>query len=156
MLLTSGGAPSLPIVDKAGLNSMELKIGDTFSTERLVTDELVRKFADVSGDYNPIHLDEEAAKHTRFGQRIAHGMLSGAFISAVLGYELSERRIVYLSQSLRFTAPVFIGDTITATGTVKSIREDKPIITLETVCTKQTGETVVTGEAVVMILNDEK
>jgi len=135
---------------------MELKVGDRFSTERLVTDELVRKFADVSGDYNPIHLDDEAAKKTRFGQRIAHGMLSGAFISAVLGYELSERRIVYLSQSLRFVSPVFIGDTVTATGTVINIREDKPIVTLETVCTKQTGETVVTGEAVVMILNAEK
>lgn len=132
---------------------MELKVGDKFSTERLVTDELVRKFADVSGDYNPIHLDDEAAKKTRFGQRIAHGMLSGAFISAVLGYELSERRIVYLSQSLRFTAPVFLGDTVTATGTVTKIREDKPIVTIETVCTKQTGETVVTGEAVIMLLD---
>lgn len=132
---------------------MQIKIGDRFSTDRLVTDELVRKFAEVSGDYNPIHLDEEVAKTTRFGQRIAHGMLSGAFISAVLGYELSERRIVYLSQSLRFTAPVFIGDTVTATGTVTKIREDKPVITIETICTKQTGETVVTGEAVVMVLD---
>jgi 3-hydroxybutyryl-CoA dehydratase len=97
---------------------MEIRIGDKFSTERLVTDELVRKFAEVSGDHNPIHLDEEAAKKTRFGRRIAHGMLSGAFISAVLGYEFSERRIVYLSQTLKFTAPVFIGDTVTATATV--------------------------------------
>ena len=132
---------------------MQIKIGDKFSTDRLVTDELIRKFADVSGDYNPIHLDEEAAKNTRFGKRIAHGMLSGAFISAVLGYELSERRIVYLSQSLRFVAPVFIGDTITATGSVTKIREDKPIVTLETICTNQNGEKVVTGEAVVMVLD---
>jgi acyl dehydratase len=131
---------------------MQIKIGDKFSTKRRVTDELIRKFADVSGDYNPIHLDEEAAKNTRFGKRIAHGMLSGAFISAVLGYELTERRIVYLSQSLKFVAPVFIGDTVTATGTVTNIREDKPIVTLETVCTNQNGETVVTGEAVVMVL----
>jgi 3-hydroxybutyryl-CoA dehydratase len=131
---------------------MDLKIGDKFLTQRLVTDELIRKFAEVSGDYNPIHLDEEVARKTRFGQRIAHGMLSGAFISAVLGYELSERSIVYMSQSLRFTAPVFIGDTITATGTVTKIREDKPIVTIETICTKQTGEIVVTGEAVVMLL----
>lgn len=131
---------------------MELKIGDKFSNERLVTDELIRKFAEVSGDYNPIHLDEEVAKTTRFGRRIAHGMLSGAFISAVLGFELTERRIVYLSQSLRFTSPVFIGDTVTTTGTVKNIREDKPIVTLDTVCTNQNGETLVTGEAVVMIL----
>lgn len=131
---------------------MELKIGDSFSTERKVTDELVRKFAEVSGDHNPIHLDEEFAKTTRFGKRIAHGMLSGAFISAVLGYELRERKIVYLSQSLKFTAPVFLDDTVTAKATVTTIREDKPIVTLETTCTNQNGETLVTGEAVVMVL----
>src|SRR5215204_7230434 len=100
---------------------MEIKVGDTFSTERLVTDELIRKFADISGDHNPIHLDEEFAKTTRFGQRIAHGMLSGAFISAVLGYEFVERRVVYLSQSMKFTAPVFIGDTVTTTATISKI-----------------------------------
>jgi Acyl dehydratase len=131
---------------------MELKVGDKFSTERVVTDELIRKFADVSGDYNPIHLDEEVARTTRFGRRIAHGMLSGAFISAVLGYEFSERKIVYLSQTLKFTAPVFIGDTVTATATVTNIREDKPIVTLETICTNQNGDTLVKGEAAVMIL----
>jgi acyl dehydratase len=131
---------------------MDLKIGDTFSTERHVTDEMIRKFADVSGDYNPIHLDEEFAKTTRFGKRIAHGMLSGAFISAVLGYEFKERKIVYLSQSMKFTAPVFIDDTVTATATVTNIREDKGIVTLETVCTNQNGETLVKGEAVVMVL----
>ena len=132
---------------------MEIKVGDKFSNERLVTDELIRKFAEVSGDYNPIHLDEEAAKTTRFGKRIAHGMLSGAFISAVLGYEFTERRIVYLSQTLRFTAPVFIGDRVTTTAIVSKIREDKPIVTLETICTNQNGETLVTGEAAVMILD---
>lgn len=134
---------------------MELKLGDKFSNERLVTDELVRAFAEISGDHNPIHLDEEAAKRTRFGRRIAHGMLSGAFISSVLGYELSERRIVYLSQTLKFTAPVFIGDTVTTTATVSKIRQDKPIITLDTTCTNQKGDVLVTGEAAVMILSDE-
>src|SRR5690349_15826179 len=132
--------------------NMEIKLGDKFSTERLVTDELVRKFADVSGDYNPIHLDEDVASKTRFGRRIAHGMLSGAFISAVLGYEFSERSIVYLSQTLKFVAPVFIGDTVTATATVTNIRQDKPIITLETICTNQNGDVLVKGEAAVMIL----
>lgn len=131
---------------------MDLKIGDTFSMERHVTDELIRKFADVSGDYNPIHLDEDFAKTTRFGRRIAHGMLSGAFISAVLGYEFKERKIVYLSQSMKFTAPVYIDDTVTATATVTNIREDKGIVTLETVCTNQNGGTLVKGEAVVMVL----
>ena len=131
---------------------MEINLGDKFSTDRLVTDEVIRKFADVSGDHNPLHLDEEFAKGTRFGRRIAHGMLSGAFISAVLGYEFTERRIVYLSQTLKFTSPVFIGDTVTTTATITSIREDKPVVTLETICTNQKGETLVTGEAVVMIL----
>ena len=132
---------------------MDLKVGDKFSTSREVTDELIRKFADVSGDYNPIHLDEEFAKNTRFGRRIAHGMLSGAFISAVLGYEFKERKIVYLSQTMKFVAPVFIGDTVTATATVTDIREDKPIVTLETFVTKNDGEMVVKGEAAVMILD---
>ena len=132
--------------------NMNIKIGDTFTKERLVTDELVRAFAEVSGDYNPIHLDEEFAKTTRFGRRIAHGMLSGAFISAVLGYEFAEKKIVYLSQTLKFTAPVFIGDTVTTTATITNIREDKQIVTMETVCTKQDGEVVVKGESAVMVL----
>ena len=131
---------------------MDLKIGDKFSTSKQITDSVVRAFAELSGDYNPIHLDEEFAAKTRFGRRIAHGMISGALISAVLGYEFRERRIVYLSQTLKFTAPVFIDDTVTATATVTHIREDKPIVTLETVCTNQRGETVVKGEAAVMIL----
>ena len=131
---------------------MNIKVGDKFSRQRHVTDELVRVFAEVSGDRNPIHLDEEFAKTTGFGRRIAHGMLSGAFISAVLGCEFAERKIVYLSQTMRFTAPVFIGDTITATATVTHIREDKPIVTLETLCTNQTAEVTLRGEAVVMLL----
>lgn len=131
---------------------MDLKLGDQFSTSRLVTDELIRQFAEVSGDYNPIHLDEEFAKNTRFGRRIAHGMLSGAFISAVLGYEFKERKIVYLSQTMKFVAPVFIGDTVIANAKVVNIREDKPIITLETICKNQDGGVLVRGEAVVMIL----
>ena len=131
---------------------MNIKIGDSFKKERLITDELIRAFAEVSGDHNPIHLDEEFAKTTRFGRRIAHGMLSGAFISAVLGYELTEKKIVYLSQTLKFTAPVFIGDTVTTTATVTGIREDKNIVTMDTICTNQNGETLVKGESVVMVM----
>lgn len=131
---------------------MELYIGDTFSTQRKVTDELIRKFAEVSGDYNPIHLDEDFARTTRFGRRIAHGMLSGAFISAVLGNEFKERKIVYLSQTMKFIAPVFIDDTVTARGTITAIRAEKGIVVLETVCLNQDGEILVKGEAVVMIL----
>ena len=132
---------------------MDLNIGDTFSKSREVTDELIRQFAEVSGDYNPIHLDEEFAKTTRFGRRIAHGMLGGAFISAVLGYEFKVRKIIYLSQTLKFIAPVFIGDTVTAKATIKSIRPDKPIVTVETICENQAGETLIKGEAVLMLLD---
>ena len=131
---------------------MQLKIGDKFTTNRTVTDKLIRAFAEVSGDYNPIHLDEEFAKNTRFGKRIAHGMLSGAFISAVLGNEFKDMKIIYLSQTMRFTAPVFIGDTVTTTATITNIREDKNIVTCETVCTNQNGETLVTGESKIMVL----
>jgi len=131
---------------------MDLKIGDSFAKSRLVTDELIRAFAEISGDRNPIHLDDEFARTTQFGKRIAHGMLSGAFISAVLGYEFVERRVVYLSQTMKFVAPVFIDDTITTTSTVTKIRPDKGIVTLETVCTNQNGEPTLKGEAVVMIL----
>lgn len=131
---------------------MHIKIGDKFSNTREITDGLIRAFAELSGDHNPIHLDEEFAAKTRFGRRIAHGMLSGAFISAVLGYEFQERKIVYLSQTMKFVAPVFIGDTVTTTATVARIREDKGIVILETICTNQTGEVTLKGEAVVMIL----
>lgn len=131
---------------------MDMKIGDTYSTSREVTDELIRKFAEVSGDFNPIHLDEEFAKTTRFGRRIAHGMMSGAFISAVLSGEFAGRTVVYLSQTMRFTAPAFIGDTITATATVKNIRAEKGIVTLETICTNQNGEILVKGEAITMVM----
>lgn len=132
---------------------MDIKLGDRFETVREVTDDLIRAFAEVSGDHNPIHLDEDFAAKTRFGKRIAHGMLSGAFISAVLGNEFRERKIVYLSQTMKFVAPTFIGDVITVTGTVTNIRNDRGIVVLETLCTNQNGEITVKGEAAVMILS---
>lgn len=133
---------------------MDIKVGDVFTKSRLVTDELVRGFAELSGDFNPIHLDEKFASTTRFGRRIAHGMLSGAFISAVLGNEFRERQIVYMQQKMRFVAPVFIGDTVTATATVKHIRKEKQIVTIDTICTNQDGKEVVIGEAMLMILRE--
>ncbi|MCB1022817.1 MAG: MaoC family dehydratase [Acidobacteria bacterium] len=132
---------------------MELKIGDTFTVSKEVTDELIRQFADVSGDHNPIHLDEEFAKNTRFGKRIAHGMLTSSFISAVLGYKLSVRKVVYLGQTLKFRHPTYIGDTVTAKATVKNIRSDKPIIRIETICENQDGILLVEGEATIMLLD---
>ena len=130
---------------------MDIKVGDSFSKTKQITDSVVRAFAELSGDFNPIHLDEEFATTTRFGRRIAHGMISGALISAVLGYEFKERSVLYLSQTMKFVAPVYIDDTITATATVTNIREDKPIVTIETVVTKEDGEVVVKGEGAIMV-----
>ncbi|MGI8545571.1 MAG: MaoC family dehydratase [Aridibacter sp.] len=132
---------------------MKLKIGDTFSVSKEVTDELIRQFADVSGDYNPIHLDEDFAKDTRFGKRIGHGMLTASFISAVLGYKLNVRKLVYLGQTLKFKHPTYIGDTVTAKATVKKIREDKPIIKIDTTCENQDGTILIEGEATIMLLD---
>ena len=129
---------------------MALQVGDTDSLTKTITDDDIRAFADLTGDHNPVHLDDEFAKTTRFGRRIAHGMLSAGLISAVLANKLPGTGTVYLSQSLTFVAPVYPGDTVTARVTVTRVREDKPIVTLETICTNQRDEPVIRGEAVVL------
>jgi len=131
--------------------SMKLKVGETASITKTITQEDIEKFADLSGDRNPIHLDEEHAKGTRFGRRIAHGMLTSSLISNVIGNELPGVGSIYLSQTLQFLAPVFPGDTVTACATVTSVREDKPIVKLETVCKNQRDEIVIKGEATVLV-----
>ena len=130
---------------------MKFKPGDTASLSKTIGDEDIRAFAEASGDHNPLHLDEEFAKQTRFGRRIAHGMLSASLISAVIANELPGEGSIYLSQTLQFVAPVLLNDTVTARVTVSSIREDKPILKLETVCTNQRNEVVIKGEATVLI-----
>ena len=130
---------------------MKFKPGDTASLSRTISNDDIRAFAKATGDHNPLHLDEEFAKQTRFGKRIAHGMLSASLISAVIADELPGQGSVYLGQTLQFVAPVFPGDTVTARITVTSIREDKPIIKLETVCTNQRDEVVIRGEATVLV-----
>lgn len=131
---------------------MRIKVGDEFSRARHVTADVISQFAEVSGDRNPIHLDAEFARTTKFGRPIAHGMLSGAFISAILASGPTGLAGIYLSQTMNFTRPVFEGDVVTATARVTGIREDKNIVTLSTFCTNQEGETVVSGEAVIMLL----
>ncbi|HEX6622286.1 MAG TPA: MaoC family dehydratase [Pyrinomonadaceae bacterium] len=130
---------------------MNLKVGDAATLSKTIRDEDVRAFAELTGDHNPVHLDDEYAAGTRFGRRVAHGMLAASLISAALANELPGRGTVYLSQQLQFTAPVFPGDTVTARVVVSKVREDKPVVTLDTVCTNQRGETVIRGEAVVLL-----
>ena len=129
---------------------MTFKIGDSAEITKKIEQSDVDAFADVTGDYNPVHVDEEFAKTTRFGQRIAHGMLTASLISAVLANKLPGEGSVYLGQTLQFVAPVFPGDEVTARVTVKEIREDKPIVRLETVCVNQRGEVVIRGEATIL------
>jgi 3-hydroxybutyryl-CoA dehydratase len=130
---------------------MRFKVGDAATRTKTITDEDIRAFAELSGDRNPVHLDDEYAAATRFGRRIAHGMLAASLVSATLANELPGRGSVYLSQTLRFVAPVFPGDTVTARVEVTKVREDKPVVTLETVCTNERGEKLIEGEAVVLL-----
>jgi 3-hydroxybutyryl-CoA dehydratase len=129
---------------------MPLSIGDSAERTTPITDVRIRMFAEVSGDDNSIHLDDAAAANSRFGRRVAHGMLTASLISAVLGNDLPGVGSIYLSQTVKFKAPVFLNDVITARVTVTAYREDKRIATLATHCLNQDGQLVLEGEAVVI------
>jgi 3-hydroxybutyryl-CoA dehydratase len=125
------------------------EIGASASFSRTITEADIATYAELTGDRNPVHLDEQYAAGTRFGRRIAHGMLTAGLISAVLGTQLPGPGAIYLSQSLRFLAPVAIGDTITARVEVVAQRPEKRLLTLRTECVNQDGTPVLIGEAVV-------
>ncbi len=129
---------------------MNLTIGARATMSKTITERDVLAFAELSGDKNPVHLDEEYARQSRFGARIAHGAFSFALISAVLGTELPGPGAVYLGQTLKFIKPVYFDDTITATVEITALRRDKGILTLKTECTNQRGEKVAEGEATVL------
>lgn len=133
-----------------GKTIKEINLGDKSSYSRTISEADVVLFGGVSGDLNPAHFNEEYSKDTMFKGRIAHGMLSASYISTVLGMQLPGPGTIYLSQELKFTAPVRFGDTITATVEVIERIEEKNRITLETICTNQRGEIVVKGKAMVM------
>jgi 3-hydroxybutyryl-CoA dehydratase len=129
-----------------GYNIEDLQPGMNASVAKTVTETDVVLFAGISTDVNPVHLNEEFAKTTQFGGRIAHGMLSVGFISAVLGNKLPGPGTVYLGQTLKFKAPVRIGDTVTATVTVREVIVAKRRCILDAVCTVN-GKTVIEGES---------
>jgi 3-hydroxybutyryl-CoA dehydratase len=130
---------------------MKIKVGDSASITKTITEADIQTFGDLTGDRNPLHFDKEHASRSRFGQPISHGMLTGSLFSPIIAHQLPGEGAIYLSQSLRFVAPVFAGDTITAQLTVTRVREDKQIITLEGVARNQRGEVVITGESVVLV-----
>ena len=127
----------------------QLHPGMSASIAKTVTEADIILFAGISTDVNPAHLDEEYAKGTMFGGRIAHGMLSAGFISAVLANHLPGPGTIYLSQTLKFKAPVRPGDTVRATVTVKEVNVARNRVTLDTVCTVA-GKVVIEGECQMM------
>ncbi|MEH6590466.1 MAG: MaoC/PaaZ C-terminal domain-containing protein [Halioglobus sp.] len=128
----------------------EITIGQTASFSKLIEEQDIQLFATVSGDVNPVHLDADFAATTPFKERIAHGMLTGAIVSAALAMELPGPGTIYLGQSLRFRLPVKIGDTVTVALEVTDKRDDKKFVTLDCVATNQAGKVVASGTAEVM------
>lgn len=124
-------------------------IGTRAERTRTITETDIVDFAEVSGDHNPLHLDPHYAAQTPFGGRIAHGFLTASIISAILGTELPGPGSIYLGQTLKFLAPVRIGDTVRVSVEVIAVREDRRIVTLRTDCVNQDGTLVLTGEATV-------
>lgn len=129
----------------------EIHVGDAAELAKTVTESDIALFAGVTGDFNPVHVDAVAAGKSVFGGRIAHGILSAGFISAVLAMRLPGPGSIYLSQTLRFTKPVRIGDTVTARVEVLEVIAPKRRVRLATTCRNQNGDVVVEGEALVML-----
>lgn len=134
----------------SGKKMNELEIGQKASFEKTVTESDAYLYAGITGDLNPAHINERVSKDTMFKGRIAHGMLTAGFISAVLGTQLPGPGTIYLGQELKFTAPVRFGDTIKAEAEVIEKNEDKNIAKIKTTCTNQKGEVVIKGIATVM------
>ncbi|EQB8042976.1 MaoC family dehydratase [Aeromonas hydrophila] len=128
----------------------EIEAGMTASYSQTITDADIKDFAGISGDKNPVHMDEIYAKESRFERRIAHGMLSSSFFSALFGTQLPGRGCVYVSQDLKFRKPVYIGDTVTATITVTSVDFKRRRVFFDTYC-KVGKSKVITGTAEIYI-----
>ena len=130
-----------------------VSVGKKAVAKRTISERDVTTFADLSGDTQGLHLDDGYASKTRFKGRIAHGTLSIGLISAVLGTRLAnpETTVIFLGLNIRFTAPVYLGDTVTAECEVTQIREDRRIVTLACKCTNQNGKELLTGEATVLL-----
>ena len=130
-----------------------LKVGDSAEMSKTISETDVYNFAGICGDFNPLHVDSEAAARSPFKKRIAHGMLAASLISAVLGTALPGKNTIYIEQNLQFNAPVFIGDTITARVEVIELKPEKNTARLKTEALNQSGKKVIAGHAVIMKKN---
>jgi 3-hydroxybutyryl-CoA dehydratase len=137
-------------MELVGLSINEMKVGDQASIQKTITEADILMFAAVSTDNNPAHINEEYAKGTFFKKRIAHGAMTSSLISAVLGMKMPGAGTIYVSQLSKFTAPVYIGETITAIVEVKELNTEKNRVIFRTYCENQDGKVVMDGEAVVM------
>lgn len=133
-----------------GRSAAELHVGDSASFSKTISESDVYGFAGITGDMNPVHIDLVAAEASPFGARVAHGMLTASLVSTVLGLRLPGPGTIFLSQSMRFLKPVYIGDTVTARVEVLEIVESKNRVRLATRCSNQSGEMVAEGEALVI------
>jgi 3-hydroxybutyryl-CoA dehydratase len=132
----------------------EIEIGMSESYSQTISEGDVKVYAGISGDRNPVHMDEEYAEKSRYKKRIAHGMISSSFFSALFGTKLPGPGCVYVNQSLNFKRPVYIGDTVTAIITVTKIDEIKSRVYFDTVC-KVKNKTVIDGKAELYIPKDK-
>ena len=126
---------------------MKLSIGQQATRELTVSEEMVRAYGDITGDYNPLHFDEEFTARTRFKRLLAQGGITTGLLHALVAMEMPGPGTVFMSQNWKFPAPVFIGDTITAEAEVAEVHASKPICKLLITITRQSGETVLEGEA---------
>ena len=131
----------------------DLKVGQSAERTKQMTEALVNAYAELTGDFSPVHVDEAAAKKTRFGTRIAHGMLSAGFLSATIGMDLPGPGTVWVAQAFKFKQPVRLGDTITWRVEVKELFPEKKRARLSTVARNQRGETVIDGEGTILLLD---
>lgn len=144
-----------PLIDDNSLNMSgysidEIHVGMKKSVSKTITESDIYTYAGIIGDINPLHVNEEYAKNTRFKSRIAHGMLTASFFSTLVGMCIPGADAIYLGQTLKFLLPVKIGDTITATGEITKVVPEKKIAYMKTTVVNQRGELVIDGEATVM------
>ncbi|MDK2943787.1 MAG: 3-hydroxybutyryl-CoA dehydratase [Mesotoga sp.] len=125
-------------------------VGQSFSTRRRITAEMVDSFANLTGDRNPVHTDEEFARKSRFGRRIAHGMLSVGIISAILGNEFPGPGSIYMKQEVRFLKPIFLEEEVLITIEILEIKVEKKRLSVRTTVEKNNGELAVDGEALLL------
>lgn len=134
----------------------EYTFGDIFLGQKkqfkvVVAESMLNKFAELSGDYNPLHMDEDYAKTTSFKRRVCHGSLLASFFSQLIGMHIPGKNALYLSQSIKFISPCFIGDEVTVEGTVSDKSESTRIITLQTTIVNSSGNHLIEGEAKVLV-----